>query len=117
MFELYILLALQAGQTAFDPQLFITHAGAIAGLIATLVAALKSPFARLFWQRVPIGVRLLALALLAAAGAFFEALVIGKPPAEAIIIAATGLFGAVGAREMFRSVKPAKKKQPPTLVR
>jgi hypothetical protein len=100
-----------------DPQQLAAHAALIGGLIASLVAFLKSPFGGVVWLRVPPAARLVILGLLGGAAAAFEVLALGKSIPEAILVGLTGLFGGVAAREMFRSVVPPKKKAPPVLVR
>lgn len=102
-----------AGAAAISVSELAKHAGPIAALIMSVVAFLKSPLAGLVWGRMPPAARVVVLAGLGALAASLEAIAMGKPIAEAILIGLTALFGAIAVREMFRAVVPGKAMKPP----
>jgi hypothetical protein len=96
-----------------SPEQLAMHAAGVAACINAFVLFLKSPLAGLIWGKVPPPVRIIVLALLAGAAVAFESIAMGKPPVEAILVGVTGLFTAIGMRELVVSVK----KKPPAGLR
>jgi hypothetical protein len=95
-----------------DPKLaeIAAHAAGIAVAIRGIVALLRSPVGGLVWLRLPVQVRLLALAVLCGVAVGFEALAAGRTIPEAIFVAIGGLGGAVTTHEIQERIKPARRR-------